>query len=182
MRQFFASFLEVIEIALVAIGAVFLIRSFLIQPFLVSGSSMAPNFENGDYLLIDELTYHFRAPQRGEVIVFRYPNDTSTYFIKRVIGLPGERIEIKNDSITVFSDTDPKGLVLDENYLPKSTVTSGDEIIQLKQGEYLMLGDNRAYSFDSRSWGPLPAKDIIGIVRLRLWPPAGVTAFAAPQY
>lgn len=183
MRQFFASVLEVFEIALVAIGSVFLIRSFLVQPFLVSGSSMSPNYSNGDYLLIDELTYRFRSPERGEVVVFRYPNDETTYFVKRIIGLPGERIEIKGNKITIFNSGNPQGFVLKEIYLPKSVVTSGDEMVQLKDNEYLMLGDNRPYSFDSRSWGPLSSGDIVGIVRIRLWPLSALQiSLAAPQY
>jgi signal peptidase I len=182
MRQFFASVLEVLEVALVAVGAVFLIRSFLIQPFLVSGSSMVPNFKNGDYLLVDELTYHFRLPERGEVVVFRYPNDMSTYFIKRIIGLPGERVVIKDNKITVYSGENQQGFVLAESYLPGSVHTNGEEEFKLKDGQYLMLGDNRSYSFDSRSWGLLPASDIIGLVRLRLWPVTDFRAFAAPQY
>ena len=182
MRQFFASVLEVLEVAAVAIGAVFLIRHFLVQPFLVSGSSMVPNFANGDYLLIDELTYHFRAPERGEVLVFRYPKDTSTYFIKRLIGLPGETVQVKDNKVTIFNKENPNGLVLGENYLPKSFTTSGDEETTLGAGEYFMMGDNREYSYDSRSWGVLPASDIVGLVRLRLWPINDFTAFAAPQY
>lgn len=182
MRRFLGSILEVFEIALVAVGAVFLIRNFLIQPFLVSGSSMTPNFSNGDYLLIDELTYRFRAPERGEVVVFRSPSDSSTYFIKRVIGLPEERVVIKNNKITIFSGGNPQGFILDEGYLSKSAFTSGDQEFRLKTGEYLMLGDNRSYSYDSRSWGPLKFSEIVGLVRLRLWPLTELQAFAAPQY
>ncbi len=182
MRQFFASVLEVFEIALVAVGAVFVIRSFLVQPFLVSGSSMVPNFKNGDYLLVDELTYRFRSPERGEVVVFRYPNDQSTYFIKRIIGLPGERVVIKDSKITVYNGASSGGFVLAESYLPKSVYTNGDEEFKLKEGQYLTLGDNRSYSFDSRSWGMLPRSDIVGLVRLRLWPITALQAFAAPQY
>ena len=143
---------------------------------------MVPNFKNGDYLLIDELTYHFRSPDRGEVIVFRYPNDPSTYFIKRIIGLPGERVVIKNDKITVYNQASPDGFVITENYLPKSVYTNGEEEFKLTDGQYLTLGDNRSSSFDSRSWGPLPGSDIVGLVRLRLWPVTDFRAFAAPQY
>src|ERR1051325_4500890 len=92
MRKFFASLLEVLEIAVIAVAAVFIVRTFLIQPFLVSGTSMYPNFSHGDYVLVDDLTYRFRQPERDEVVVFRDPEDVSTYFIKRVIGLPGEKI------------------------------------------------------------------------------------------
>jgi len=181
MRQFFASVLEVVEVLAVAVGAVFLIRNFLVQPFLVSGASMIPNFENGDYLLVDEITYRFRPPERGEVVVFKYPKDPSTYFIKRIIGLPNERVEIKNNHVTVFGD-DNLSRVLGENYLPGSIATAGNEEFKLKPDEYLMLGDNRSFSFDSRSWGALKKENIVGFVRLRLWPLNELRAFAAPQY
>lgn len=182
MRKFFASALEVFEIAVVALGAVFLIRSFLVQPFLVSGSSMVPEFSNGNYLLIDEVTYRFRQPERGEVLVFKYPNNPSTYFIKRIVGLPGEEVEIRDNKVIIFNSRNPDGFVLKEPYLAKSVSTSGSEKVRLKSDEYLMLGDNRSYSFDSRNWGPLKASNIVGLVRLRLWPLNEVSAFAAPQY
>ncbi len=182
MRKFFASLLEVLEVAVIAVVAVFIVRSYLVQPFLVSGSSMSPNFSNGDYVLVDELTYHLRAPERGEVVVFHDPQDYSTYFMKRVIGLPGERVTIKNDTVTVYNSADPQGLVLDETYLPKGTDTSGTDDFTLSSSTYLALGDNRPFSYDSRQWGPLPAANIVGLVRVRLWPLNELTAFAAPQY
>jgi signal peptidase I len=182
MRKFFSSFLEVLEIAVIAVVAVFIVRTFLIQPFLVSGSSMSPNFSNGDYVLVDELTYRLRAPTRGEVVVFHDPQDYSTYFIKRVIGLPGEHVVVKSDAITVQNDAHPKGFALNESYLPKGVETSGSYDYTLAAGTYLLLGDNRPFSYDSRSWGPLPTKNIVGLVRVRLWPLNELTAFAAPQY
>lgn len=182
MRKFFASLLEVLEVAVIAVVAVFIIRTYLVQPFLVSGSSMAPNFSNGDYVLVDELTYDLRTPTRGEVVVFHDPQDYSTYFIKRIIGLPGDHVVIKNGVITVYDNAYPKGLALDESYLPKGSGTSGVYDYQLSSSTYLMLGDNRPFSYDSRMWGPLPAKNIVGLVRIRLWPLNELTAFAAPQY
>lgn len=182
MRRFFASVLEVLETALVAIGAVFLIRMFLIQPFLVSGASMAPTFSNGDYLLIDQITYRFRAPERGEVVVFRSPGDNSTYFIKRIIGLPGEEVVIRDGAITIINEANPQGFKLKENYIPRGVSTRGDNDFVLKEDEYFLLGDNRSYSFDSRSWGALKKDKIVGLVRLRLWPITELTAFAAPSY
>ena len=182
MKQFLLSVLEVAEIAIVAVGGVFLIRAFLIQPFLVSGASMVPNFQNGDYLLIDEISYHFRAPERGEVLVFRYPNDRSTYFIKRIVGLPGERVVVKDGEVQIFNDTHPDGFVLKEDYLPVDTKTPGSVSYTLGPNQYFMLGDNRSYSFDSRYWGLLDSPDIVGLVRLRLWPPLDFTVFSAPQY
>lgn len=182
MRQFFSSLLEIAEIALVAVGAVFLIRGFLIQPFLVSGSSMIPTFSDGDYLLIDQITYRFREPERGEVIVFRSPSDQSTYFIKRIIGLPGETVKISDGNIVVVGGTKFREEILEEDYLPVGVSTRGDGDFALGNDEYLLLGDNRSYSFDSRSWGPLKAKDIVGFARLRLWPITELSAFAAPVY
>jgi signal peptidase I len=182
MRKFLSSILEVIEVALVAVVSVFLIRTFLIQPFLVSGASMSPNFSSGDYLLVDELTYRFREPERGEVVFFSYPGGTSTYFIKRIIGLPGETVNIEGNVVTVFNEDSIGGFVLEEGYLPPTTITSGGVNLELDDGEYFVLGDNRSYSFDSRSWGVLPAEDVVGLARLRLWPLGSLRAFAAPQY
>ena len=182
MRKFFSSFLEIVEIVVIAIVAVFLVRTFLVQPFLVSGTSMSPTFLNGDYVLVDELTYHLRPPERGEVIVFHDPEDYSTYFIKRIIGLPGERVTIASGTVTIYNTAHPSGFVLNEPYLPAGTVTSGDETFNLSSSSYLMLGDNRSVSYDSRSWGALPAKNIVGLVRVRLWPLNAMTFFEAPTY
>jgi signal peptidase I len=182
MRKFFASLLEILEIAIIAIVAVFIVRTFLVQPFLVSGTSMYPNFQNGDYVLVDELTYRIRPPERGEVVVFHDPQDYTTYFIKRVIGLPGEKVTLMNNTIMVYNDAHPKGFALDESYLPAGTDTSGNATYNLSSSTYLMFGDNRPFSYDSRSWGPLPTKNIVGLVRIRLWPLNEITAFAAPKY
>jgi signal peptidase I len=182
MRKFFASLLEVLEVAVIAVAAVFIVRSFLVQPFLVSGTSMVPTFSNGDYVLTDELTYRIRPPERGEVMVFHDVSDYSTYLIKRVIGLPGERVVIKNNTITIYNKQNPNGFVLDESYLPSGTPTSGDEDITLSSSSYFMMGDNRTVSYDSRSWGPLPANDIVGLVRFRLWPFNAIQIFSVPQY
>lgn len=182
MRKFISSFLEVIELALIAVGAVILIRTFLVQPFLVNGSSMVPSFSNGDYLLIDELTYRFREPSRGEVIVFQNPADERTFFIKRVIGLPGEKVAIRDNRVIITNSEHPEGMVLGEQYLSIGAATTGNSDILLPEGRYFVLGDNRSYSYDSRSWGSLDAKEIVGLVRLRLWPIVDARAFAAPQY
>ena len=182
MRKFLASLLEIFEIAAIAIVAVILVRTFLIQPFAVVGDSMLPNFSGGNYVLVDELTYRIRPPERGEVVVLHDPEDYSTYFIKRIIGLPGERVTIASNTVTIYNVANPAGFALDESYLPKGIMTSGDETYNLSSSTYLLLGDNRPESYDSRAWGPLPAKDIVGLVRVRLWPPDTIAAFAAPKY
>jgi len=182
MKSFLYSLWEIFEVVLVAVIAVFIIRNFILQPFLVSGASMEPSFSSGDYLVVDEMTYDFRVPQRGEVIVFHYPDDESVYYIKRIVGLPGETLKITGGEITVFNSEHSNGFILDENYLPLGLKTSGQEEVILKSNEYFVLGDNRNYSFDSRSWGNLTKKEIVGLVRLRLWPFNKVMAVGKPAY
>ena len=166
MKQFILPFLEIFEILAVVLISIYIIYGFIAQPFLVQGASMEPNFSSGDYILIDEATYRFREPTRGEVIVFKNPNDTSEFFIKRIVGLPGEEIII-NDSDVVID-----GERIDEAYLEEVVNVKGQYIFQLDEDEFFVMGDNRPQSFDSRSWGPLDDDFIVGVVRLRLWPPA----------
>jgi len=190
MRQFFASLIEIIEVTIIALVAVFLVRTYLFQPFLVSGASMETNFSHGDYILVDELTYYFKEPSRGEVIIFRYPKDEATYFIKRIIGLPGETVEIFDNHITIYNGNNPKGIALDESYIGRGTAVlpcsseqgRSNTKFSLKEGEYFVMGDNRLASFDSRCWGAIQDEHIIGIARLRLWPLNKVMAISAPAY
>jgi len=160
---------DIAKIAVIALILAGLVRYFLVQPFFVEGASMEPNFENGQYLLIDELSYYFKPIERGEVIVFHYPLDTSKYYIKRVIGLPGETVEIKDGKITIFNSQNPNGFVLDETYLSNNLATSGDVKEKLGSSEYFVLGDNRPVSYDSRLWGAVPKSDIVGRVWIRAW-------------
>ncbi|MHB9019591.1 MAG: signal peptidase I [Minisyncoccota bacterium] len=177
MKQFLLAFWEVAEVILIAVVTVFFVRSFLIQPFLVSGASMEPNFSTGNYLLIDEVTYRLRAPERGEVVVFKYPNDPSVYYIKRIIGLPGEQVVIKDGEVKIINKENPTGIKINENYLSTSLKTLGNIDSTLSGDEYFVMGDNRSFSYDSRSWGSLPKDNIIGIVRLRLFPINSVDIF-----
>lgn len=181
MRQFLLVIWETIEVAAISLAVVLVVRNLLIQPFFVDGDSMVPNFHDGDYLLIDELTYRFREPERGEVIVFRPPQNVNNYYIKRIIGLPGETVEIQNGVISISNEKEPQGFSLEENYL-HNLKTAGDVTVELKAGEYFVLGDNRYASYDSRQWGILPQKNIVGLVRLRVWPVSSAQAFTAPQY
>ena len=172
---------EIIKIFLLAFVIIVPIRVFLFQPFFVQGASMEPNFENGDYLIVDELSYRFREPQRGEVIVFKYPGDRSQRYIKRIIGLPGETIEIKEGEIVVSSQG--KQYVLDESrYLSSNFKTPGKILVTLGQNEYFVLGDNRFFSYDSRRWGLLPKEDLIGRVFLRILPFTALAKIEAPAY
>ena len=177
MKIFLFAVWEVLEVVLVAVVTVFVIRTFLVQPFLVSGASMEPNFGNGNYLLIDEVSYRFREPERGEVVVFRYPDNPSVYYIKRLIGLPGEEIKVRGGNIGIVEKSGSV-LELKENYLSPGLMTTGNLVRKLGASEYFVMGDNRNYSFDSRSWGPLEKKFIIGLVRLRLLPVTKAQAFS----
>ena len=177
MKQFLLAFWEVAEVILIAVVTVFFVRTFLMQPFLVSGASMEPNFSTGNYLLIDEVTYRLRVPERGEVVVFKYPNDPSVYYIKRIVGLPGERIIVKNGEIKIKNKEHPDGIKMDETYLNTNLKTLGDIDSTLDSDDYFVMGDNRSFSYDSRSWGALPKGNIVGIVRLRLFPINSVEAF-----
>lgn len=169
---------EVAKILIIATLIVLPIRYFLFQPFFVRGQSMDPNFENGDYLIIDEISYRFRDIERGEVIVFKYPEDPSNRFIKRVIGLPGETVEIKDNTIII----DGVKMLDETEYLLSTLPTSGNLKITLEDDEYFVLGDNRPYSFDSRRFGSLKEEYIIGRVLLRAWPFNSILIFDAPIY
>lgn len=173
------SFFEIGETLVISLATVLIVRAFIAQPFLVSGGSMEPIFWNGDYLLIDEVTYRLREPSRGEVVVFRYPGNPRSYYIKRIIGLPSEEIVIDKGVISVYKDKERT--VIKENYVTP-TWTFGHFETELKDNEYFVMGDNRNFSFDSRSWGPLQKEALIGVVRFRLWPINKVMAFTAPNY
>ncbi len=177
MKTFLLAIWEVAEVVLVAVVTVFIIRSFLVQPFLVSGASMEPNFGDKNYLLVDEISYRFRDPQRGEVIVFKYPNNPSTFYIKRIVGLPGEKVEIKQGGVYISSSGSSEKSALKENYLVPELKTAGNAAVTLGQNDYFVLGDNRNYSYDSRSWGVLDKKYIVGLARLRLFPVTEIGIF-----
>lgn len=159
---------ELVRFALIALIVVVPIRVFIAQPFIVSGSSMIPTFQNGQYLIVDELSYRIGEPQRGDVVVFRYPNDTKKFFIKRIIGLPGETIDIKKGEITIINTTHPEGFALDQNYVENHSAENAHTTLTTDQ--YFVMGDNRTGSFDSRSWGPVQRNLLVGRAYLRLFP------------
>lgn len=174
---------EMLKVITLAIVVIIPIRTFLFQPFFVQGASMEPNFHDGQYLIINELGYKytdlfglatisaFRDFDRQETIVFRYPKNPEQFFIKRVIGLPGESVAIKNGAVYIYNDIHPDGFLLDESaYLDKSIKTTDMPKLKIGADEYFVMGDNRAFSYDSRVFGPVPKEDLIGRVLLRAWP------------
>jgi len=164
------SFGELFRFALIALIIVVPIRLYVAQPFIVSGASMEETFATGEYLIVDQVTYHFEAPMRGDVVIFRYPRDPSKFFIKRVIGLPGETVTITDHAVTITNDTYPDGLTLDEPYI--KSMHNGDTEMRTELGEheYFVMGDNRDASSDSRTWGVLPEENIVGRAFARLFP------------
>jgi signal peptidase I len=179
--------LEIIKVFILAVVIITPIRVFLFQPFFVQGASMEPNFENGEYLIINELGYKktdvgigsshffsvdsFKELKRGDIVVFHYPKDPRQYFIKRVIGLPGETVKISEGKVYISNKENLGGFPLDESgYLSDKVSTAGDLTQKLSDAEYFVMGDNRSYSYDSRSWGPVSKEFIVGKVLVRAWP------------
>lgn len=159
---------EILIFAIIAFCIVLPFRIYIAEPYLVDGRSMDPTFATGDYLIVDKLSYELGTPQRNTVVVFKYPNDTSKTFIKRIIGLPGETVIIKDDVVTIKNTANPDGFVVDGSYVTHHSAGTYEKT--LGPDEYYVLGDNRAESFDSRYWGPLPKKDLLGKPILRLLP------------
>jgi len=155
---------EFIKALAISIALASVIRIFIIQPFKVQGASMEPVLAANNYLIIDEISYRFRGPERGEIIVFKHGSD---FFVKRIIALPGETIEIKNNKIFINSQ------FLEDN-------TSGNLQIVLSDEQYFVLGDNRQASSDSRAWGPVKKQSIIGRVWLRVLPLNKLEKFNVP--
>jgi signal peptidase I len=176
-----AFMLEVIQIVVISSAIIIPIRYFLIQPFYVKGASMEPNFYDHEYLIIDEISYRFREPVRGEIVVFRYPRDPDQYFIKRVVALPGETIEITENHVIIYNEEHPNGFELKEEYLGGER-TNGKERVTLGEDEYFVLGDNRDSSLDSRSFGTLTRDHLIGRVWARGLPLSRIGTFEVPEY
>lgn len=173
---------DFLKVFVIAVAIIIPVRWFLFQPFVVTGDSMRPNFHDGNYLIIDELSYRLRSPSRGEVVVLRSPGSPSEFFIKRIVGMPGERVVVENGHVTIFEKGSIQGRVLSEEYLPQQNLTYGNVDRQLGESEYFVLGDNRLSSSDSRMWGPLKRQDIIGRAYLRVFPVSNFQVFSAPNY
>lgn len=172
-------FLETVKMLILAGITIGVVRYFLFKPFYVKGQSMEPNFYEKDYLIIDELTYRFREPQRGEVVVFKAPTGKD-YYLKRVVGLPGERVKIENQKVVVYNDDHPQGVIVDEVYLSEDT--PGSLSTSLGPDEYFVLGDNRDASYDSRRFGSIKEENMVGRAWLRGWPVDRIDKLQTPNY
>jgi signal peptidase I len=172
---------EIVQIVVLAAAIIIPIRFFLVQPFYVRGASMEPSFYDREYLLIDEISYRFSKPDRGDVIVFRYPRDTSEFFIKRIIGLPGDTVDVKNGKVIVTNELNSGGVILEEEYTDH-VATFNETHVKLNPDEYFLLGDNRSASLDSRNFGPVKREYIVGKVWIRGLPISTFSVFEGPAY
>ncbi len=172
--------LELIKIGLMAGLTIWMVRYFLFKPFYVKGQSMEPNYFEKEYLIIDELTYRFREPVRGEVIVLKAPVAENDFYLKRIVGLPGERVKVEDFKVIIYNQEYPEGKVVEENYLTEST--PGSISVTLGPSQYFVLGDNRDSSFDSRRFGPIEKNTIVGRTWLRGWPVTRVGILTTPKY
>ncbi len=163
-------FWETLKFVVVALIIVIPIRMFVAQPFVVQGTSMDPTFASNNYLIVNQLSYRLGNPERGQVVIFKFPLNESEYFIKRIIGLPGETVKIDGTTVTIINKANPNGFKLDEPYVVQRNQIEGSTTVQLEDDQYFMMGDNRKASYDSRVWGPVKRDLIIGTPILRLYP------------
>ncbi|MCX6785414.1 MAG: signal peptidase I [Candidatus Komeilibacteria bacterium] len=181
-QKFKEYFWEILKIVVISLIIIVPIRLYVIQPFIVEGDSMVPNFHNGEYLIVDEISYRFSEPVRGEVIIFHPPQDPKTYYIKRIIGLPGETVEFKNGKIYIYNTEFPQGQLLDEKLYLADSLANEEVKVTLKGKEYFVMGDNRNNSLDSRRLGPIAFDHIRGRAMLRAFPFNEFTVFKSPNY
>lgn len=173
---------DLLKVFLVALMIIVPFRLFIAEPFMVSGSSMLPNYHNKDYLIIDRISYRFNEPKRGDVVVLKFPKDNTQYYIKRIVALPGETVKCEMGKVAIL-DKNGKNIVLEESYLADTVKTNNCKPLQkLGSGEYFVLGDNRSGSSDSRAWGVLPKNDIVGKVWLKVFPLKDFGFFHNPSY
>ncbi len=192
LKKFFKSLgnliLDTLEVFVMALALFAVAYLFVFQPHQINGNSMFPNFRDKEMLITEKVSFYLRKPKRGEIIVFKYPRAHEYDYIKRVIGLPGEAIEIKNGKIFIYDKEHPEGFALGEPYLRSDSKTEGGAFLKegekykIPEGEYFLMGDNRARSSDSRDWGTVKEEEIVGKAWFRYWPPQTFAVIDQPQY
>ncbi len=159
---------DMVRFIVVCLVIVIPLRAFVAQPFIVRGASMDPTFADKNYLIVDQIEYRLHEPQRGDVVVFRFPSEPSRFLIKRIIGLPGETVVLNGTEVIIKNEEHPEGITLEEDYISQPLSTNQET--SLSETEYFVMGDNRPNSFDSRGWGPLDQEYIVGRPWVRLLP------------
>lgn len=182
IKRLGAFFLDILEVIVFSVAIFLFVYLLILQPHKIKGASMEPNFPDGEYLLTDKVSYRFNEPARGQVIVFEAPTENGDEFIKRIIALPGETITIKENTIYINNKK------LEENYISESIKTSSGaflkegENIRVPEENYIVLGDNRNFSSDSRTWGFVPKEKITGRAWFVYWPPKSIGAIDKITY
>lgn len=188
LHNFYIFITDILETVVLAFALFIVVNVFVAQLHEVYGNSMLPDFRNGEYLLTDKVTYRLRNPERGDVIIFKAPEPPHNDYIKRIIGLPGESVLLKDGNVYIFNQAHPNGFKLTESYLQPGTVTEGKNSIlesakyPVPAGSYVVFGDNRLVSSDSRSWGAIARSEIVGRSLVRLWPPKNFSFVAQAKY
>ncbi len=188
LSSLFETFRDFIETVFLALALFVVVNTFIAQLHQVTGNSMLPDFHDGEYLVTDKVTYRFREPKRGEVIIFKAPEAPTRDYIKRVIGLPGESVELREGRVYIYNRSHPDGFTLNETYLRPKTLTEGKKFLPagkryiIPPENYLVFGDNREVSSDSRTWGTVTKEEIVGRSLVRLWPPSAFTFIARAEY
>lgn len=190
-RAIFQIISETLELSSLAILFFLALYIFFVRPHYVDGNSMLPNFHNNDRLLVEVIGYKLlkREPQRGDVIVFHPPGQPNLEYIKRIVALPGEKIKIQNGKIFIINERHPEGFLLEEKYLGAGVSTETNERGVIHEGEifdtgknYIVMGDNRSNSYDSRDWGPIQKEAIVGRAWFRYWPLSDIGFIKTPHY
>jgi signal peptidase I len=181
MKRLGTFFLDILEVVVFAVGFFFFVYLLILRPHKISGQSMMPNFQDREFLLTEKVTYYLRDPKRGDVVVFAPPSSDTDEFIKRVIGLPGERIMVKDGRVYI------NGNLLEENYIGGITTNGGSFLkdgqeYTVPANQYFVLGDNRQNSSDSRYWGPITKKMVSGRAWVAYWPPSLAGVIPDPAY
>jgi len=188
LKAIYNFILDVTETIVIALAMFVVVYLFAFQPHQVKGDSMLPDFIDGEYLLTNKITYRLGEPQRGDVVVFKFPMAPQFDYIKRIIGLPGEEVMIKDNHVVIFNQQHPQGLALNEPYLDPGVHITGRTFspegkkIKIPEGEYYVMGDNRERSSDSREWGFVPKENIVGKSWIRYWPTSALAFIPEQEY
>ncbi len=182
IKRAIAAFFDFLQGIVVVLALLVMVYLFIMSPQEINGSSMEPNFHNGEFILTNKVLYKFRPPQRGDVVIFKSPPNKEIDYIKRIIGLPGDTVSVQNDAMYV------NGQKVDEPYLAPDTPIFGGaylaegQSIVVPPDSYFMMGDNRAHSSDSREFGPINQTDFIGTAIFRYWPFSQMGTLHHPTY